>query len=280
MTSHAFKLAMAQMLVEGGEVDANLERAVARIGEAAEKGCDIVVLPECLDAAWTYPSARELAEPIPGMYSERLARAAQENRIHVVAGLTERAGERIYNAAVLISPEGEILLKHRKINVLTVAQDIYSTGDRLGVTETPLGTIGVNICADNFPDALVLGHTLARMGAQMILSPCAWAVDADHDNVKEPYGGMWREAYTTLARLHDLTIVGVSDVGPITGGVWEGKKCIGCSLAVGPGGEIIAEGPYGETAEALLVIEVEPVPREVTGTAIGGMLKEKRRAGR
>ena len=271
---------MAQMLVEGGEVDANLDRAVARIGEAAEKGCDIVLLPECLDAAWTYPSARELAEPIPGMYSERLARAAQENRIHVIAGLTERAGERIYNAAVLISPEGGILLKHRKINVLTVAQDIYSTGDRLGVAETPLGTIGIDICADNFPDALVLGHALARMGAQMILSPCAWAVDAEHDNSKEPYGGRWREAYTELARLYDLTIVGVSDVGPITGGVWEGRKCIGCSLAVGPGGEIIAEGPYGETSEALLVIEVEPVPREVTGTANSGMLREKGRGGR
>ncbi len=273
LTARTFKLAMAQMLVEGGEVDANLHRAAARIREAAEKSCEIVVLPETLDAGWTHPSARELAQPIPGAYSERVASAAKDACVHVVAGLTERSGKKVYNTAVLISPAGEILLKHRKINVLEIAQDIYATGDGLAVAETPLGTIGVNICADNFPDALVLGHSLARMGAQMILSPCAWAVDADHDNAEEPYGGMWRESYTALARLYDITVVGVSNVGPITGGPWESRKCIGCSLAVGPGGETITEGPYGEAAEAMIVIDVQPVPRKVTGTAISGMLE-------
>ena len=32
------------------------------------------------------------------------------------------------------------------------------------------------------------GHALGRMGARLLLSPCAWAVDADHDNAREPYG--------------------------------------------------------------------------------------------
>ena len=84
------------------------------------------------------------------------------------------------------------------------------------------------------------------MGAQVILSPSAWAVDADHDNARDPYGKLWRDSYTELARLYDVTVIGVSNVGPITGGPWAGRKCIGCSLAVGPGGEVLAEGPYGE----------------------------------
>jgi predicted amidohydrolase len=104
------------------------------------------------------------------------------------------------------------------------------------VTETPLGTIAVNICADNSPDSLMLGHSLGRMGARLLLSPSAWAVEADHDNAKDPYGQMWRESYTALAKQHDMTIVGVSNVGWMTGGPWQGRKCIGCSLAVGPGG--------------------------------------------
>ena len=100
----------------------------------------------------------------------------------VAAGLVERAGDRLYNAAVLIAPAGEILLHHRKINELDIALDLYSVGDRLGVVETELGTLGLAICADNFGSSLAIAHVLARMGAQVILSPSAWAVDADHDN--------------------------------------------------------------------------------------------------
>jgi predicted amidohydrolase len=182
-----FKLAMAQMLVEGGQADRNLKRATGMTRQAADQGCAIVVLPECLDLGWTDSAARELAQLIPGPHSDVLAQAAQQASIHMVAGLTERAGERIYNAAVLISPEGNILLKHRKINIMEIAQDLYSTGDSLAVAKTPLGTIGINICADNFPNSLVFGHSLARMGAQLLLSPCAWAMPPEHDNAQEPF---------------------------------------------------------------------------------------------
>lgn len=271
----SFKLAMGQMRVEPGEPGVNLERAAGMVSRAAHQGCSVVVLPECMDLGWTHPSARELARPIPGERSHLLSAAARDSGLFVVAGLTERAGDRIHNAAVLLSPDGEILLRHRKINVLEIAQDLYATGDSLSVARTPLGTLAVNICADNFPESLVLGHSLARMGAQVLLSPSAWAVDADHDNVKTPYGGMWKQSYVTLARLYDLTVVGVSNVGPITAGPWKTRKCIGCSLAVGPGGKVLAEGPYGESAEALIVVDVEPVPPKVTGTAITGMLRQK-----
>jgi predicted amidohydrolase len=87
------------------------------------------------------------------------------------------------------------------------------------------------------------------MGAQLLLSPSAWAVEADHDNSREPYGDLWRQSYRELARLYDLTVIGVSSVGRLAAGPWKGRKVIGCSLAVGPGGEILAEGPYGEDAE-------------------------------
>ena len=277
--SEPFALGMGQMLVEGGEVSQNLKRARQMIENAAEQDCRIIVLPECLDLGYTCPGARDLAQPIPGRYSDTLCDAARESGIYVVAGLSERTGDRIYNAALLISPDGTILLKHRKINVLTIAQDIYSTGDSLSVAETPLGTIGVNICADNFPDSLVLGHSLARMGARILLSPSAWAVKPDHDNAKEPYGEMWRKSYTTLAKLYDITVVGVSNVGPINEGVWKGRRCIGCSLAVGPGGTILAQGPYGESAEKLIVIQVELIPSDITGTAIAEMVAGKGYAG-
>lgn len=270
-----YRACMAQILVEGGQPRANLDRAVVAVSHASTFGARVVVLPECLDLGWTHPSARELAQPIPGPHSDRLADAARQNHIYVTAGLVERAGHRLFNSAILIDPDGEIRLHHRKINELDIALDLYSIGDRLGVAGTALGKVGIAICADNFSDSLAIGHVLARMGAQVILSPCAWAVDADHDNKREPYGKLWRDAYSELARLYDVTVIGVSNVGPISGGPWRGRKCIGCSLAMGPDATVLAQGPYGESAEALVEVVVEPRPAIARGTQFAGALQAR-----
>ena len=275
MENIKYQLAMGQMLVQGGEIEQNLSRAKQMIMKAANQDCRIVVLPECLDIGWTYPEAKRLAQPIPGKYSDALCEIAREKSIYVVAGLTERSGEKIYNSAIFISPNGELLLKHRKINLLSIEQNLYSTGDSLSVVETPLGVIGVNICADNFENSLVFGHSLARMGARIILSPSAWAIDVERDSEKESCTKNWKESYKTLAKLYDITVVGVSNVGWINAGVWKGKKCIGCSLAIGPGGNILAEGPYGESAESLVVVSIEIIPTNITGTNIAEMLKNR-----
>jgi predicted amidohydrolase len=264
---------MAQTLVEGGCAEANLRRAASAVRNAAEQGCRLVVLPECLDLGWTDPSAREKAQPIPGPHADVLVNVARECGVFVAAGLVERASTRLFNAAILISPTGEILLHHRKLNELDIALDLYSVGDRLGIVETELGTLGLAICADNFGSSLAVSHVLARMGAQVILSPSAWAVDADHDNARDPYGKLWRDSYTELAKLYDVTVIGVSNVGPMTGGPWAGRKCIGCSLAVGPGGTVLAEGAYG--TEALVCVEVSPRQPIARGTGFAAALEAR-----
>jgi predicted amidohydrolase len=250
------RVGLGQMLVEGGRALDNLNRAAAIVAGAGDAGCDLVVLPECLDAGWTHSSAWESASKIPGRSSDLLCDAARSAALFVAAGIVEREGDKLYNSAVLISPEGEILLKHRKINELEIALNLYTRGESLQVTHTALGCVGLTICADNFPDSLVLSEALAKMGATLILSPCAWAVDADHDNDADPYGSLWSGAYSTLTRNRNLSIVGVSNVGWLTDGPWEGRKCIGCSMAYGPGAELLAQAPYGEDAEILLVAEV------------------------
>jgi predicted amidohydrolase len=271
----AVRIGMGQMRVVGGEPETNLGRASRFIADAAGQNCDIVVLPECLDLGWTHPSARSLARPIPGDYCDRLADAARAAGIHVVAGLTEQAAPVVYNAAVLLSPQGEILHRHRKINVLDIAQDLYAIGEGLSVARTALGTIGVNICADNFRSSLALGHSLGRMGAQLLLSPCAWAVPGDHDPTRDPYCIEWKSSYPLLARLYDMTVVGVSNVGPIEAGVWAGRKCIGNSLAVGPGGDILVEAPYGQDAETLITVDAEIMGQPQRGTLIAEELKRR-----
>lgn len=250
------KVGMGQMLVEGGRALDNLNRASAIIEGARDADCDVVVLPECLDCGWTHPAAQELASKIPGRASDLLCNAASNAGLFVAAGLVEREGDKLFNSAILISPQGEIVLKHRKINELDIALNLYTRGNSLGVVNTPIGCVGLTICADNFPESLVLSEALAYMGATLILSPCAWAVDAQHDNHADPYGALWRNAYSTLTRTRNLSIAGVSNVGWLTAGPWDGRKCIGCSMAYGPGAELLAQAPYGEDAETLAIAEV------------------------
>ena len=270
MSGRIVRVAAGQMLVEGGAVEANLVRAEQMIGQAAQQGCDVVVLPECLDVGWTHPDALEFAETIPGPRTVRLGAAAARAGILVAAGLTEQCGDAVYNAAILLDHDGSLLALHRKINVLDIAQRLYAIGDRLQVARTRVGVLGMNICADNFPNALDIGRTLGRLGTQLLLSPCAWAVDADHDNQTQPYGALWLESYSQLARQFQMPVVGASNVGPIAAGPWAGRNCIGRSLIVAADGRPVAVGPYDESA--CVVAEVKLISPRPQGTNISGML--------
>ncbi len=261
-----FKLALAQMLVEGGEPDRNLSRAGDRITEAASQGADFVLLPETMDLGWTHSSAKTGAQPIPdGTAFQQLAKFAAEHRVHLCAGLTERDGDDVFNSAVIIDDTGKLLLKHRKLNELEIGHEYYTQGDRLNVCRTRFGTIGLMICADGFAKDCVVSRSLGYMGADLILSPSAWAVPADHDNSATPYGQLWRDSYIPVAREFSMWIASASNVGPITDGPWKGRKCIGCSLVIDANGYEIVQGPYGESAETILYVDIDPVARPARG---------------
>ncbi len=163
--------------------------------------------------------------------------------------------------------------EHRKINELSIAS-ISTRPAKAWGRRTPIARIGVSICADNFRD-LWCWASLGRMGAQVLLSPSAWAVQADHDNTKEPYGPFWIDSYSELARLYDMPVIGVSNVGPMEAGPWAGMKCIGASIAMGHDGALVRQLSYGVHAEELAVVEVRITERTAKGTDIGGMLARK-----
>lgn len=253
----AFQLAMIQMDVKGGDLDGNLSKAKEMIRQAAPQGADVAFLPECMDLGWTFPRAREMATAIPdGEVYRALCASAKEHGIHVCSGLTERDGDKVYNAAVLIDDRGEVLCRHRKLNELEIAHHVYDQGDRLSVVETRWGKIGVMICADGAANGQVISRSLAYMDADVILSPSSWAVKADHDHATEPYGDWWRQSYQPVGKAFSMPIVGVSNVGWVQGGPWDGWKCIGCSLAIDAEGKELHQGTYGEAAEELHLLEI------------------------
>jgi predicted amidohydrolase len=258
------KLGLGQILVEGGESQRNLERAVLAIEEASKKKCDIILLPEVFDLGWTHPSAKKEAEPIPGKRSEILFSAAKKNKIYVCAGLTEKLHGKVYNSAVFIDSRGEMILKYQKINLVGFETEFYSPGQALNVIDTEFGKIGVNICADNYHDSLFIGQTLAKMGAELILSPSSWTVDYYVSEDKDPYKKKWLDPYSRLAS-ENLVIAGTTCVGYLVGGPYEGKKSIGCSLVVGPKG-IITTGNFNEFCGELIVADIEIPKRLPQGT--------------
>ena len=112
------------------------------------------------------------------------------------------------------------------------------------------------------------------MGAQIILSPSSWTVDYSMTEAEDPYQEKWTRPFSILARLYDLVIMGTTSVGYLVGGPYEGKKMVGCSLAVDKHG-IIARGPYLEFAGELIVAEAEVPVRAERGTQIGEMLRAR-----
>lgn len=255
------RLAVVQLRVEPDAREGNLARALAAVDAAAAAGADVVLLPEALPLGWMAATSTGWDEPIPdGLACRALRGAAARHGVHVCSGLVERAGDRLFNAAVLVGPGGDVLLHHRKIHELAIARPLYDRGDRLGVADTPFGRMGLMICADAFSPGEAIARSLAEMGAGLILSPCAWAVPPTHDEAAEPYGELWRGCYGAVARAYGISIAGASCVGPITAGPWAGHACIGRSLVVGPDGEVVATGPYGEGAETTLLVEVVSAP--------------------
>lgn len=170
---------------------ARLERMARHVREAARQGAELVVFPESALAALgprceacsaeTGPCVehQRAAEPVPGPSSLALAELAVELGVHIVFGIDESDPDdptRIYNAAVLVAPEG-IQGTYRKLHLghpLETAR--YSPGNELPVWQTSIGPIGILICYDFWSNP-ELSRLLALKGARILVNPTR---SADH----------------------------------------------------------------------------------------------------
>lgn len=268
------KIAVCQLLVEGGEPERNLNRAKGYIQKAVEQGAELVLLPETIDLGWTHPSVYHEAMPIPSKRSDFFSELAKHHQIYICVGLTEKQEDKQFNTAILINPKGDIVAKHQKINLLEVELPFYQVGQNLSVTDTSLGKIGLNICADNYYNSLCLGHSLARMGAQIILSPCAWTVDHFVTETENPYHDKWLRPIKELATSYKIPVVTATSVGYIVGGPYEGKKMVGCSLTVDKNGKVY-EGVFNEFSSDLILLDIELGTETWKGTQLSNTLAKK-----
>src|SRR4051812_43185354 len=164
------KVAMAQLNSELGNNRANLERAEGYIDRAAAEGCDLVMFPELyLQGYRADERFVDVAEPVPGPASDRLAELARERDIYIVMGMGRLETSfpyLIYNSLCFVGPEG-LLGYYDKIHLGTFHPYIegvyFAPGRRTPVFDTRFGRVSLQICYDSwFPE---LTRTYALKGS-------------------------------------------------------------------------------------------------------------------
>lgn len=223
------KIAIAQLDCRTGDPDHSLVRMVRMVGDARQAGCDVVVFPEMSDTGYWPEKFSAAALPWPGPAVDRLAEAAAEQSIAVVAGLSELDGGAVYNALAFLDADGRLLGKYRKMHLYSPPPASEHAYCRPGVEPTAVRCLGVDwglsICYDlRFPE---LYRLPAISGAQVLINVAAW-----------PVARPTHWDYLTRARAIENQAFFVAANRAGTDGPF---KFLGGSRVVSPMGELLAE---------------------------------------
>lgn len=237
----------------------NLQKAVGKVREAAQKGAQIICLQELFTSLYfcdveDYDNF-QLAEAIPGPSTDELAKLAAELKVVIIASLFEKRAQGVYhNTTAILDADGAYLGKYRKMHIPDdpgFYEKFYFTPGDLGykVFQTEYAKIGVLICWDQwYPEA---ARITALMGAEILFYPTAigWATTQDNATNTEQYN-----AWQTIQRSHSVAngvhVVSVNRVGQ------EGElKFWGGSFISNPFGSVLYQASH--TDEEVIVQEID-----------------------
>ena len=236
-------IACAQVDCVLGNPQTNLQKIISTIRSAAERDAQLIMFPECALTGYAYNSLDEaipFAEPIDSPSSQAVAEVCRETGAYAVAGFIEADGDKFYNAAMLVGPDG-VVGGYRKVHLPFIGIDRFLTpGDRqFEVFDLPFGKVGLNICYDiSFPEA---ARVLKLMGAELIALITNWPEAA------------WRspEFVANTRALENHVFYAATD----RVGTERGWKFIGRSKIVDCNGDTVAEA--GVEDEQLLIAAIE-----------------------
>jgi predicted amidohydrolase len=227
-------LVAAQVRPIGSDPDATFDKFAGEVRTIARSfpETNLVIFPELYLAAedpFVAPGSnpKELAEPIPGPLTERVAKVAESARRFVLAGsIYERDGDAVYNTAIVFAPDGELIAHHRKIFPWRPWETV-AAGDEPTIFDIPgVGRFGLMICYDGWFQEVP--RLLMRLGAEVILQP---SLTTTPD----------REEELVLARaaaiVNQCYVVNVNAASTLGGGR---------SVGVDPEGRVLFEAATGE----------------------------------
>src|ERR1700693_3349251 len=252
------------------KAEENLTHAIEKIREAAKRGAQIISLHELFRSKYFCRTEDaelfNLAEPVPGATTEKLAKGAKECSAALVISLFERRAAGIYhNTCAVLDADGTFLRKYRKMHIpddpLYYEKFYFTPGD-LGFPnfDTRFGRIGVLVCWDQWDPE---GARLASLGgANIIFYPTAigW-----HPSEKQEFGAAQLDAWRTIQRSHAIAngvfVAAVNRVG-FEGPPESGLEFWGHSFVSDPFGRVLAEGSADK--EEILIVECNPKLNEET----------------
>jgi predicted amidohydrolase len=234
----------AVQLSSQADLAQNLERAREQVRRAAQRGAELVLLPE--NFAFFGPEAekRAVAEPLQGgAITSALVDMAKESAVFLVGGgFPERSAdpERPHNTLLVVGPDGGLLGHYRKIHLFDVelgAGGSYSesaataAGTSVVVVDIAGFKVGLSICYDlRFPE---LYRALSEQGAEVLLVPAAFTLHTGKDH--------WHVLLRARAIEAQAFVVAAAQYGQHPGG----RHTYGHSLVVDPWGTVIAEASDG-----------------------------------
>jgi predicted amidohydrolase len=247
------KVALAQIRIQGGDVEGNVERAERAVAAAAADGADIVALPEIFNVGYfAFDLYQRYAEPLEGETLTRIADAAAEHDVGVLAGsivedlnATETAytpaDEGLANTSVLFDRSGERCLVYRKQHLFgyeSAESELLVPGERVQVASFEGHTVAVTTCYDlRFPEL----YREFAADVTLTLVPSAW-----------PYPRV--EHWRTLSRAR--AIENQFYVATINGsGAFEDAELLGRSTVYDPWGTPVASS---DDDPALVTADADP----------------------
>jgi predicted amidohydrolase len=235
---------------------------------AAAAKADLVLFPELVVHGHCTPNTWELAEPVPDGPSVRsLCEIARRHRLVLSAGLSEKERDVVYNAQVLVGPEG-YFGKQRKLHLSRDEVNYYKGGRDIVVFDIGRCKVGTVICYDNqFPE---VARVLALRGAEVLLMPHAarfkpWHDTAEDEAAARRYSHAFLALYGLRARENACFAV-LTDQAGRAGTLGSYPKDhenqphhAGAALIWGPDGELLASAQQERIQEEMILADLDPM---------------------
>ena len=236
-------IATVQMKPALGEPEDNLVKMSDFVSKiASQQKVDLVVFPELVTSGYELGVRfTELAQRVPGPSVNLMAQRAAEFGIYIAFGLVtkERVESVLFNSAVLVGPDGELVGNYNKLHLRGEERMAFREGFRLPVFETEIGNIGLLLGWDlAYPE---VARSLTLDGAELLCVMANW----EKDNIEA-----WQTYVKARALENALFVAAANRVGE--------------DVTLNFGGESMIVGPRGKV-HASLVDEKDPEsgePRE------------------
>jgi len=241
----------------------NLDKAISKIKDAAQKGAQIICLQELFGSLYFCDTESYdhflLAETVPGPSTNIFSSLAAELNVVIIASLFEKRAQGLYhNTTAVIDADGSYLGKYRKMHIPddpAYYEKFYFTPGDLGykVFKTKFATLGVLICWDQwYPEA---ARITALMGAEILFYPTAigWSTEQNEATNTEQYNA-WQTIQKSHAVANGVHVVSVNRVGLEQNGA---MQFWGGSFVSNPFGTLLYKASHDKEETAIIQIDTE-----------------------